>query len=133
MCYLTEGESKSEILESDCFKIKQVGEPLHVVRSSHLTFVDADADQVRVHKLGAHGSQDLVFAVLDQTQLARVEDHADIGVLKVVLFVAAAVCPGNLAQQILVQVAEQEGLSRPGYKIVLAAHDLDVFNLVAID
>ncbi len=76
--------------------------------------------------------EDLVVAVLDQAQLPGVEDHANVLVLKVELLVPARRRPDHLAQQVLLQVAEEQRLRRPGHQVPVLAHDLDVLDLVAV-
>lgn len=59
-----------------------------------------DADEVGIHELCADRAEDVVLAVLHEAQLPRVEDEADVVVLKVELLVAARRRPGDLTQQI---------------------------------
>ena len=131
--YLAQGVAEDEILERDRLEVEQVGQPLDLFRAPHLPLVDANADQVRVHELRPHGAQDLVLAVLDEAQFAGVEYHADVGILEIVLLVAAAVCPRNLAEEVPLEVAEEKRLRGLGNEEGVPAHDADVLDFVAVD
>ena len=59
---------------------------------------------MRVHEFCPHRAQDVVLAILDQAELPSIEDHADVGVLEVVLLIPAHVHPRNLTQQVLLEI-----------------------------
>ena len=108
--------------------------------------------------LGAHSAEDLVAPVLDDRQLARAEDQADAWVLEEKLLAAwetsidsinfdctlrvlslrriivtVLILPGNLAQQIVVYVADEE--RHAGARddaIVRAPEHLHILDLAAI-
>ncbi len=82
-----------------------------------------------IHELCAHRAEDVVLAVLHEAQLPRVEDEADVVVLKVELLVAARRRPGDLTQQIF--AFESSVLSAPG-KIFRLAKELSQHWILAL-
>jgi len=68
--------------DGDGLEIHQVGDLLVVLHVALFALVEAHADQVRVHELGAHAPQDLVVPILHQGQLARVKDHAHLATIR---------------------------------------------------
>ena len=82
--------------DGDGLEVDEVGHLLVVVDAPLLALVEADADEVWVHELGAHAPKDLVLPVLHERQLARVEDHADILVIEVELLVPSRGLPWYL-------------------------------------
>ena len=123
---------ESQVLDADRQVVQEVGDDLGGLAASQLLLrvVEAGRDHVGAHVLRSAGADDLVDAVLDDGQLACVEDHADVGVREVELLVAAA-SPRELGELAQLKVAEKESALSRGDKVTVLV-DVDLRNLVAL-
>ena len=67
------GES---LTDADSVEVYQVCQFLALLHISLLPLIDPHTDEVRVHKLSADRAQHLTAAVLHESQLTGIEDHA---------------------------------------------------------
>jgi hypothetical protein len=55
---------------------------------------------MRVHEFCAHRAKNLILSVFNQRKLSRIENHADILIVKVELFIASITLPWHLPMEI---------------------------------
>ena len=74
------GDAGNEVGDAHGLQVEKVGDLLDVGGDVViLALGEAHGDEVGGHVLGAARAKDLVAAVLDEGELARVEDHANLG------------------------------------------------------
>mmetsp|Transcript_12778 Transcript_12778/g.33476 ORF Transcript_12778/g.33476 Transcript_12778/m.33476 type:complete len:417 (-) Transcript_12778:981-2231(-) len=125
------GDRRRQVHDAYRLQVEQVGDLLHL-RLGPLgvtRLVEPDGDEVGRHVLGAARAEDLVAAVLDQGELARVEDHGDLVVVEEELLVARA-GPRHLREAARLQVAREQGLDRVRDQEAILV-DVDLGHLVA--
>mmetsp|Transcript_38799 Transcript_38799/g.91879 ORF Transcript_38799/g.91879 Transcript_38799/m.91879 type:complete len:635 (-) Transcript_38799:696-2600(-) len=123
-----QGEPRHEVEDADGLQVDEVRNLLVLLDDAPL-LVQPDADEVRAHVLGPAGPEDFASAVLDQSQLPSVVDHAHLGAVKDELL-RPGPAPGDLAQLAGLQVAHQEGVGRVGDEEAVLL-DVDSLDLVA--
>ena len=103
---------RAQILHANCLQIEQVRDRLGAFIVPEV--VQLGGDQMRLHVLGPAGAQGLVVAVLDQNQLAGIENHAHVVVGEVVLLVARP-APLDLGHFVGFDVADDDRVVGVGH------------------
>lgn len=49
--------------------------------------------QVRIHKLRPDTAENFIFAIFNEAQFSSIENHADVGILKVISLIATCIPP----------------------------------------
>eukprot|EP00162_Nutomonas_longa_P010491 comp19966_c0_seq1/m.38946 comp19966_c0_seq1/g.38946 ORF comp19966_c0_seq1/g.38946 comp19966_c0_seq1/m.38946 type:complete len:325 (+) comp19966_c0_seq1:474-1448(+) len=107
--------ARGDVHDDDGLEVDEIGDLFHAVAGCLFRLADAHGDEMGADVLGAAGAEDFVDAVLDEAELAGVEDHAGVRVVEAELFAPAAV-PLDLAgprmSAVGRHVADDEGLCR---------------------
>ena len=120
----------AEVLDADCHLVEQVGDDFDGLSADalRLRVVQARRDNVGVDVLSAASANHFVHAVFNNGKLARVEDHADLGVREVKLFVSTS-SPRQLRDFAALHVAEENcRVGHSHHEAVLV--DVDLLDLV---
>eukprot|EP00042_Codosiga_hollandica_P051784 m.643637 g.643637 ORF g.643637 m.643637 type:complete len:518 (-) comp58351_c0_seq23:743-2296(-) len=123
------GVRRGEIHDRDGLQIDKVGDFPVVCVTPFDAVVDPHAQEMGIHVLCSNRAEDFVAAVLDQRELASIEDHANLRILEVKLF-RARTAPLNLAQSTREQIAEKQGVCSVRNQELVVAKDVDLLDFV---